>query len=428
VSWYTIYLQKRKKKGISFISRRGYKKNQKKTNCMKIAHIVCSYPPYHSGMGNVVLQTVDELGKRGHEVEVITPLYQDPLPKTIDEYEEGPVKEQIDYARRITPQIKYGNAARIPEVRKELETFDLVHLHYPFFGTANLVRQWKNRNPFTPLVITYHMDTRAPGWKGLIFKYYNAFWMPKILSSADLIIGSSDDYIEASDAYRLKQQFPKKWKSLPFGVNIERFAPREKSLEILEALEFHADIPTVLFVGGMDKAHYFKGVEVLLKALAHVRASGVEMQAICVGEGELRQKYERTAHYLGLDDIARFVGRVEDEDLPAVYNTSDLLVLPSTSRGEAFGMVLLEAMASGVPVIASDLPGVRSVAHDGGVVVPPGDDIALAKSIIEFFAQSPEDRKTYAEGVRRQAEKKYAWGHIVDTLEIWYQMLVDKSK
>jgi len=82
---------------------------------MKIAHIVCSYPPYYGGMGNVVLQTVQELGKRGHEVEVLTPLYQT-QPGTSPENFEEPVKEQVDYARRITPRVQYGNAAHIPEI------------------------------------------------------------------------------------------------------------------------------------------------------------------------------------------------------------------------------------------------------------------------------------------------------------------------
>ena len=340
---------------------------------MNIAHIVCSYPPYNSGMGNVVLETVDELSKRGHDVQVLTPLYKDPMPETVEEqYEEPAIKEQIDYARRFTPSIQYGNAARIPEVKSLLERFDLVHLHYPFYGTANLVRQWKNRNPFIPLVITYHMDSRAPGWKGLVFKWYNMFWMPKILRSADLIIGSSKDYIEASDANKLKQEAPEKWKTLPFGVDIERFVPREKSAELFEELNLDMSIPTLIFVGGMDKAHYFKGVGVLLKALQKITEEGISIQAILVGDGDLRESYEKRAITYGLVDVVRFTGKVDDETLPHVYNAADLFVLPSTTRGEAFGMVLLEAMASGVPVIASDLPGVRSVASDGGVVFSGG--------------------------------------------------------
>lgn len=380
-------------------------------------------------MGNVVLQTVEKLSKRGHEVEVLTPLYRDPMPETVEEqYEEPAMKEQIDYARRFTPSVQYGNAARIPEVKSLLETFDLVHLHYPFYGTANLVRQWKNRNPFTPLVITYHMDTRAPGWKGLIFKWYNKYWMPKILRSADLIIGSSKDYIDDSDAAFLREEMPEKWKTLPFGVDTDRFFPREKQKTIYTELELDLSVPTVLFVGGMDKAHYFKGVEVLLKALKYIKDAGQTVQGILVGDGDLRESYQRTALRYGLYDIVSFVGRVEDDILPHIYNAADLLVLPSTTRGEAFGMVLLEAMASGVPVIASDIAGVRGVATAGGDTVPPGDYIALGEAIIDYLDKSKEERKKKSKEVRSEAENNYSWEHIVDTLEIWYEELVEKGR
>ena len=378
-------------------------------------------------MGNVVLQTVEELGKRGHSVEVLTPLYKDPLPETIEEqYEEPAMKEQIDYARRFTPSIQYGNAARIPKVKTLLETFDLVHLHYPFYGTANLVRQWKNRNPYTPLVITYHMDTRAPGWKGLIFKWYNKYWMPKILRSADLIIGSSEDYIDVSDARALRDEMPEKWQTLPFGVDTERFMPRERPQEVFDEIGLDISVPTVLFVGGMDRAHYFKGVSVLLKAIKRLQHEGVSLQVIMVGDGDLRESYQRQALLYGLQDTVVFLGRVEDDVLPYVYNAADVCVLPSTTRGEAFGMVLLEAMASGVPVVASDIPGVRSVAADGGLTVPPGDDDALAQAIHTMLEQSPAQKQQQSEDVRAVVEASYSWERIVDTLEIWYQELVEK--
>ncbi|HBB37607.1 MAG: Glycosyltransferase (Modular protein) [Candidatus Magasanikbacteria bacterium GW2011_GWD2_43_18] len=389
---------------------------------MKIAHIVCSYPPYYGGMGNVVLQTVQELGKRGHEVEVLTPLYQT-QPGTSPENFEEPVKEQVDYARRITPRVQYGNAAHIPEITKELDRFDLVHLHYPFFGTANLVRKWKLRNPEKPLVITYHMDSRAPGWKGLFFKYYNAFWMPRILGSADLLIGSSFDYLKASDALPLFQTSREKWRELPFGVDVDRFQPREKPMDLFQDAGFDPSLPTLLFVGGMDQAHYFKGVDVLLKALLRLKKNDYSVQAFFVGDGDLRARYEAQAKGYGLQESVKFLGYVEDALLPIVYNAADLFVLPSTTRGEAFGMVLLEALASGVPVVASDLAGVRSVAEDAGMVFPPGDDFALAE-VIAGYIFDPQNKEDFSHIARQVALDVYAWPRIIDQLEAWYAELV----
>ena len=399
---------------------------------MKIAHIVCTYPPYYGGMGNVVFQTISHLADLGHEVEVITPLYYHEEKKQTERFEDIDVGEHVeeqeelqDYGRRLKPSIQYGNAARLSKIGKELDDFDLVHLHYPFFGTANLVRKWKLKNPNKPLVITYHMDTRAPGWKGLIFKYYSKFWMPRILNSADAIIASSFDYIESSDASEIFKKNKSKWHELPFGVDLERFAPREKQADLFERLGLDEKIPTILFVGGMDKAHYFKGVPVLLRALQILKKNNTPVQAILVGEGELRSDFTMQANFSKLNKLVKFTGKVENSELPFYYNLADLLVLPSTSQNEAFGMVLLEAYASGVPVVATNLAGVRSVAKDGGVVVEPNNSTQLAEVISEFFSNQ-EDKQIWRKNVRKLAEEKYDWVGITKKLEGIYQQLAKK--
>lgn len=391
---------------------------------MKIAHIVSSYPPYYGGMGNVVLQIVNELGKRGHEVEVLTPLYG-ALPASKEEFQPEEQK-QMEYARRFTPSIHYGKAARIPQVKEELDRFDLVHLHYPFFGTANMVRRWKRRNPRKPLVITYHMDTRGLGWQGLIFRYYARFWMPKILGSAERLFASSFDYLLESQAGEMYQMQKHKWMELPFGVDIDRFQPREKSIALANEFGLDPNKATLLFVGGMDQGHYFKGIPVLLSAARILYANDFPFQLILVGEGGLRSDFEARARAYGLADTVRFAGGVDDAVLPDFYNLADLCVLPSIHRGEAFGMVLLEAMASGVPVIASDLPGVRTVAKDGGMTVLPNSPEDLAEAIVGYFSPA-NNQDEWRRRARIAAETKYAWGPIIDQLEGVYRELVGKK-
>lgn len=399
---------------------------------MKVVHIVCTYPPYYGGMGNVVFQTVSHLIEFGHEVEVITPLYYHEETKFEERREDVDVGEHIekqeemqDYGRRLKPSIQYGNAARLSKIGKELDKFDLVHLHYPFFGTANLVRKWKLKNPQKPLVITYHMDTRAPGWKGLIFKYYSKFWMPKILNSADALFVSSFDYIQSSDASELYKENKSKWHELPFGVDLDRFIPREKPEDLFELHGLSSELPTILFVGGMDMAHYFKGVPVLLQALAKLKKKETPVQCVLVGDGDLRADFELQARVLGLGGLAKFVGKASDKNLPLYYNMADLLVLPSINQSEAFGMVLLESMASGVPVVASDLPGVRSVAKDGGVLVRPNDYVDLAEAVYNYFMENI-DRVQFRRNVRQVAVDKYDWKNIAGELNNIYQQLVKK--
>lgn len=396
---------------------------------MRIAHIVCTYPPYYGGMGNVVFQTASELTKLGHEVEVLTPdYYPSEEIKSVEEKPEAvheeAVQEKIDYATRLKPALQYGNAAYIPQIQNELDRFDLVHLHYPFFGVANLVKKWKLRNPKKSLVITYHMDTRAPSWKGLFFKYYAKFWMPRILGVADKLLVSSFDYLESSDASKVYKENKKKWIELPFGVDIDRFQPRDIPLDLSQDLNLDQDLPVLLFVGGMDSAHYFKGVLVLLQSLLYLKNNNTPVQAVLIGDGDLRSNFELRAKSFGLDNLVRFVGQVSNDDLPLYYNLADLFVLPSVNQSEAFGMVLLEAMASGTPVVASDLSGVRTVAQEGGVVVPPDNPNALAEVIYGFFSKSDQDQAGWSFSVRRVVEEKYSWPVIIKKLDEIYQQLV----
>ncbi|MBD3311275.1 MAG: glycosyltransferase [Candidatus Magasanikbacteria bacterium] len=380
---------------------------------MKIGQIVSTYPPYYGGMGNVVFQTASELARQGHEVEVLTPQYKEPI------------KKEVEFARRLRPSLRYGNAARLGNIAKHLDEFDLVHLHYPFFGTANIVRRWKKKTN-KPLVLTYHMDTRAPGWKGLIFKMYAKFWMPKILEVADKIIVSSFDYANACDASEIYKENKEKWTELPFGIDTNRFQARNKPEALLKRYGLNPDIPTILFVGAMDRAHYFKGIPDLLKALTITKQKDFNFQCIFIGDGELKNNYEMKARGLGLSKEVRFIGFVTDEELPYHYNLADLFVLPSTSANEAFGMVLLEAMASSVPVIASDLPGVRQVAQDGGITVPYKKPLLLSDEIIIFLNYSVQEMKEFKRNVRIITEKKYAWPQIAINLEKIYNSLLTK--
>lgn len=397
---------------------------------MKIAQIVCVFPPYQSGMGNSVMSLASGLIDRGHDVSVFTPtiLQEEDLSFTEKISGKEPsnpqLREKTDFARRLSPPLKYGNSAWLPQLKKELDGFDLVHLHYPFFGTANLLRKWKKKNPTTPFVITYHMDNLAYGWQGLFFRYYARFWMPRILGMADLLIGSTLDYIKASDAARIYKMAPEKWMEIPFGVDTEKFKPRQKPAFLARRHGLDSNLPTVIFVGGMDNPHYFKGFSVLLRALCVLKKRGFDFQAVFVGEGEKRQEFEMMSVGMGLKNKVFFVGRASDRDLPYYYNLADLLVLPSINRCEAFGIVLLEAMASGVPVIASDLPGVRKVAADGGVIFPVGDYGALADEMLEFF----HSRDQFAFGVRAREEvlEKYDWKKVVITTENAYLELLKK--
>ncbi len=394
---------------------------------MIIAHIVCTYPPYYAGMGNVAFELVNALQEKDHSIRVYTPDYFNkkeiaPVQQAAQGHSDA-LEEQITTVHRLAPRLQYGNAAYLPTILDELQDVDIVHLHYPFFGTANLLRKWKKQYPEKKLVVHYHMDPRANGWKGLFFRYYSRYWMPKIFHSADAIITASLDYVLHSNAKNIYLQEKEKWHEIPFGVDTQRFFPGAASETLSTQWSLDPQQPTLLFVGGMDDAHYFKGVPILLQALAYIVSNpdSVPLQLVLVGDGALQQHYRALAKGLGIESSVRFVGKVSAEALPEYYRLAQVLILPSIHQGEAFGMVLLEAFASGIPVIATNLPGVRTVAKKAGTVVPVHDPIALAKAIIAFYQ---EDRNGYITTCRRVAEEQYSWRRVAEQVNTLYKNLL----
>ncbi|MBU4257043.1 glycosyltransferase, partial [Patescibacteria group bacterium] len=163
----------------------------------------------------------------------------------------------------------------------------------------------------------------------------------------------------------------------------------------------------ILFVGGLDKAHYFKGVEILIKAFSELADGNCRL--LIIGRGELREKYEKQAEELGVGRIEFISDVVSDSELAGYYQKADVFVMPSINKGEAFGMVLLEAMACAVPVIASNLPGVRNVFQNGvqGLLIEPGDADDL-KNKMELMLSDNGKRREMGRAGRKLAEEKYS--------------------
>lgn len=335
----------------------------------------------------------------GHEVVVFSPKYGDGKP----------VQDGGKYRLELlAPIFKYGNAAFIPQLIWKLHGFDAVILHYPFFGASELFLLM-GLKPKT--VVFYHMDVRGRGILGIIFRIHQRYIMPLILGRAGKIIVTSLDYARSGALRSLVAKHPEKFTEIPLGVDTERFVPRERDQELLAKIKIAPQSKIILFVGGLDSAHYFKGVPVLLRAFQEF-ISATSYKLIIVGDGNLRVEYEKLAKELGIGERVIFVGSASDEDLPKYYNLADLFVLPSIDSSEAFGLVILEALASGVPVIASNLPGVRTLAGVGtaGYMASPGDSSDLALKIGKYF--SSEQTMNSREEIARQTGERYGIAHV----------------
>ena len=138
------------------------------------------------------------------------------------------------------------------------------------------------------------------------------------------------------------------------------------------------------------------------------------------GGGNLRKDFIEEAKELELDHV-QFLGRVPDEDLADMYREASAFVFPSTQKNEAFGMVLLEAFASGLPVVASNLPGVRTVVQNRGILVEPGHVAELAQGIEEMLQKGISQS---SKQIRQATEKKFSWSHIMDEIEKVYNSVV----
>jgi glycosyltransferase involved in cell wall biosynthesis len=367
---------------------------------MRVVHLACVAPPETGGIGRVAYEEVIRLRERGIEAD-LGAMKADVAP--------------IESVVRLDRAWRMGNAGSISW--SALQSFvayaDVVHLHYPFFGTAEKVGTLRRKGGIKKLVITFHMDAAAEGMKELLFRIYEKTHLSRILSSADEILVSSKEYAQMSGAKR----FVDSMIELPFGVDTEEFSPSSVDRS---AFGIPSGVRTVGFLGGMDSAHAFKGVDVLLRALAHLPKA----HAILAGDGDLRPSYEKLAQELGIQDRAHFVGRPSDKDRVNVYRASDVFAFPSTSKAEAFGLVALEAQSCGVPVVASDLAGVRTVVlnEKTGLLVPPHDDVALANAIRRLF-ENESERSAFGIAACTRVLESFTWDRHLDRLIEIYQKL-----
>jgi len=360
---------------------------------MKIAQITCVFPPYKGGIGNVAHDFSKMLAETGNEITVFTPDYGQIL------------EEKHDFKIiLLKPWLRMGLGSFSPQLFFKLSNFDVVYLHYPFFGTAEVV--WLAKILFPKkfkLIINFLMDVDSSSFLFKILSLPTRVIRNSLFKRADTIICASLDYVKNSDIAKIYKKYPAKFKEIPFGVDTDKFAPSSQKKD--------SNIKNILFVGALDKAHYFKGVDILLKTLSNIQHPTSNIQI--VGDGDLKPQYEKQTKELNINDKVEFLGKVPDEELPKVYQQADLFVLPSINKNEAFGLVLLEAMACGVPIIASDLPGVRTVFENGkqGLLAKPADSEDL-KNKIEKILADEEKRKEMGKEARILALEKYSWQEV----------------
>ncbi len=371
---------------------------------MRVAHVVPVFPPYRGGMGAVAFQQARALAATGVAVSVFTPAAAVPRqrPQGADVVE-------------LRPLVARGNGACLPQVVWRVGSFDVVHLHYPFFGTAELLAA--RRAVTGPrLVLQYQMDVVGVHWKARLFEWHRRAVLPFVVRAADAIVVTSTDYAASSFLAPRLAALGAKLVAIPGGVDLGVFHPGADRTAARHRLGF-TEHPTVFFLARLDRAHYFKGLHVLIEALAQIP----EAALVVGGDGEWRGQYERQARDR-LGGRARFVGELSDTELPSYYRAADLVAVPSIDRTEAFGLVVLEALACGTPVVASRLPGVRTLIEEGrgGYLATPGDALDLAAKL----AQALGERAALSAHLRTVDRARFGWPTIAAELLALYRRVL----
>ncbi len=364
---------------------------------------ICIVSPYDfshpGGVNEHMVHQAAELRRRGHAVTIMAP--------SSSHEDEHSIPGFVRIGRSV-PIHANGSVARIAlsfhlvrRVRRLLrdEQFDVVHYHEPLIPALpiTVLRFHAGAN-----VGTFHaMAQRNLGY------YYGRPFLARYARRLDARIAVS---VPARDF--VQKYFPGEYQIIPNGIDTGRFRP---GVGPIRALRTPGQM-TVLFLGRLEKR---KNLSTLLAGYAHARKYRADLRLVVGGEGRSRKSYEEWVRDNDVPDVT-FLGRLDTEQLPSLYASADVFCNPATGN-ESFGIVLLEAMASGVPVLASDIPGFRRVIDDGvqGRLLPPTDPLAWSSALCRL-ADNPDGRDVMgAAGVETACQ--YAWPRVVDRILETYE-------
>ena len=368
---------------------------------MRIGIVTQSYYPRFGGVTEHVHATATELVRRGHDVRVITARFDGARDAGLRVERIGR-NVLIPYNRAYVDYTVGWNLKGQLKALFRRHAFDLVHTHCPAAPSLPLLAVAAAE---CPQVGTFHMTGRNRLQE--IFKGP----LTRRMARLDARVAVSATAEECAQHY-----FGGMYRVIPNGVDVDRFHPDNDPFERWQS----PDKVNIVFVGRLDPR---KGVNHLVAAVPHVveRTRG-RARFLIVGDSYLRNKLEAAVRP-DMREHVEFIGAVPAEDLPRWYATADIFVSPATGN-ESFGIVLLEAMAAGKPVVCSDIPGYRSVVvpNQNGVLHAPNDVDSLADALSDLV-EDEDHRITLSINGRKRA-LEFAWPRVTDQIEAVYQSLV----
>ncbi len=375
---------------------------------MRVTMLNKYYPPHLGGIEFHMRDLAEKLASSGEAKVSVLVANEGPgdVRETIAGVEVTRLSRLFEYAS--TP-VAPGMARSLRGSAASVTPPDVLHLHFPYpWGEMS----WLSAHPRIPTVMTYHSDIVR---QKAALAAYRPF-LERVLDRVDLIIASSPNMVRHSEFLAPRKE---KCRIIPFGIHTERFAETPELLARAAQLrERHGERKVVLFVGRLV---YYKGIDVLMRAM-----QGIDADLVVIGRGPLESEMRDFTQTHGMAERVFFEPPVDDTDLAAWYHAADVFCLPSVARSEAFGLVQLEAHASGLPVISTDLTtGVPFVNEHGvsGLVVPPGDAEALGAALKELLGDD-ELRARLGRQAKERARARFTIDRMAaDTLAVYREAI-----
>ncbi|MBG0788564.1 MAG: glycosyltransferase family 4 protein [Anaerolineaceae bacterium] len=347
---------------------------------MRILIALTYYEPNKSGLTIYAVREARALAALGHEVTVLTSQFEPDLP--LEEMDQGVRIVRVPVAFKLSKGVVMPNLPGI--AWRLLKEADVVNLHLPQIDSAliTLFAKWQNK----PVVLTYHcyldmprgLISRLAGWAVHFTNWLSIQW-------ADAIVHNTRDFAEHSP-------FLKRYLDRLVVIQPPIVVETADEAEIEQFKRKINYQPGDRIIGMLTRLAAEKGVEYLVEALPEIIEAVPEARVVyggnhlnVFGEEAYRDRILPLTDALG--DRWQFLGIVSDAEKRALFELSNVLVLPSTNSTESFGMVQVEAMTCGTPAVATDLPGVRQPVLSSGMgkIVPIRDAKALGKAVVDVI-------------------------------------------
>jgi rhamnosyl/mannosyltransferase len=369
---------------------------------MRICHLGKFYPPAYGGIETHLRTLAQAQARLGLDVQVICVNHEDKSGRDVmwQTFARTPNAEATDEAVKITRLGRWASIKRLeiclglPRLLRGLSSsIDLLHLHVPnptmMLGLA-LVR------PSLPWVISYHSDVVQQRFLAKLVRPFENI----VFRRAGAVLVASPTYQDGSEYL---QRHLDKLAFIPYGLDLApMLQPSAQALSAAARFRAEHGEPLWLTVGRLV---YYKGIDQALHALTQTPG-----KLLIVGEGPLRQELGQLADRLGVADRVVWKGRLDETELIGAYHAATALWFPSNARSEAFGLVQVEAMACGCPVINTNIvgSGVAWVSPDGtsGLTVPVNDPAALAAAAHRLLAE-PGLRERLSRQARERAKVEF---------------------